>query len=229
MDHKHYIKKAVCLLLMLVLLAGGLSAAAPVRAADANETRIFNYLKDKMGLNTAAACGVVANIYYESLFDPHCSGDGGTSYGICQWHASRYTNLKNFCYKNGYDYTTLDGQLAFLNYELRYDYTYIYEHLLGVENTADGAYDAGYYWCYYFERPAGYNRGVSDKRGAVAMNDYWPVYAPLAPATQPTEPVDPVTPAIGSAETSKGNAVSQIFARLLLLIKLIVAVFAGAR
>ena len=46
----------------------------------------------------------------------------------------------------------------------------------GVENTAQGAYDAGYYWCYYFEVPA--NRSsVSVKRGNIAKDDYFPKYS----------------------------------------------------
>ena len=47
--------------------------------------------------------------------------------------------------------------------------------MLDVENTPDGAYEAGYYYCYNFEGPA--NRGsVSIKRGNMAMDDYWPKY-----------------------------------------------------
>ena len=42
-------------------------------------------------------------------------------------------------------------------------------------NSADGAYNAGYRFCYDFERPA--NKGSrSSQRGSVAKNSYWPSY-----------------------------------------------------
>lgn len=51
---------------------------------NANETTIYNYAVNNMGLNVAAACGILANIYKESSFNPNALGDNGTSYGICQ-------------------------------------------------------------------------------------------------------------------------------------------------
>ena len=146
-------------------------------AANSNAKQIFDYLTSDMGLNSAAACGVLANIECESNFNPNLYGDSGNSYGICQWNTSRFENLKAFCDVNGLSWTSLKGQLAFLKYELLRcpgDTGNIYKYL-SVENTSDGAYQAGYNWCYYFERPA--NRAVkSENRGNMAKNNYWPVY-----------------------------------------------------
>ena len=49
-----------------------------------------------MGLNNAAACGVLTNIQCESSFNPEVLGDGGTSYVICQWHNERWTRLQKY-------------------------------------------------------------------------------------------------------------------------------------
>ena len=183
---KQYLIRFLSVLLAFTLACPTAYAAFWTKAASDNETAIFTYLTGAMGLNNAAACGVLANIEVESNFNPRAGGDGGSSYGICQWHASRYTRLKNYCYNRGLDYTTLYGQLCYLNFELENYYPGLLEKLRGVENTAGGAYNAGYYWCYYFEVPRGYASGVSDARGARAMADYWPVYAP-APEPTPTE------------------------------------------
>lgn len=172
-----------------ILAAALIFAVIPftTTAATASIQTIFNYLVEKMGLTPAAACGVLANIEYESDFDYNLYGDSGSSYGICQWHAERFSNLKNFCSKNGYSWQSLDGQLNFLKYELTNnpsDTGYILDKLKSIKNSADGAYEAAYDWCYYFERPA--NRtSQSENRGYVAKTTYWPKYG--ANYTKPVE------------------------------------------
>ena len=128
-----------------------------------------------MGLNTAGACGLMANLERESGFNPNLVGDSGTSYGLCQWHNVRWTKLKDFCNENGYDWTTLTGQLYYLKYELENDYPNTLAEIKGVSNNAQGAYDAAFSFCYNFERPA--NRTASsEKRGELAQGTYWPRY-----------------------------------------------------
>lgn len=140
-----------------------------------NEQTIFNFLCKNINLNIAAACGVLANIEAESSFNPNLYGDGDTSYGICQWHASRFTRLQNWCKMNGKDYTTIDGQLYYLKYELETYYASVLAAIKGVSNTIDGAYNAASIWCLKFEIPA--NAAVkADQRGGVAKNIYWPKY-----------------------------------------------------
>lgn len=141
-----------------------------------NEQLIYIYAVKKMGYSPAAAAGLLANIKVESGFRPTASGDSGSSYGICQWHAARKTRLINWCERKGTDYTTLAAQLAFLQYELETYYPAVHKYMKNVENSAQGAYDAGYYFCYNFEAPA--NRaGKSASRGNSAMNTYYPKYA----------------------------------------------------
>ena len=62
--------------------------------AASNEETIFSFVTNEMGMNSAAGCAVLANVYAESSFRPDLWGDGGTSYGICQWHNSRFTRLR---------------------------------------------------------------------------------------------------------------------------------------
>ncbi len=167
--------------------------------ATSNEAEIFNFCINNMGLNVAAASGVLANIKCESSFNPNSKGDyqNGvhTSYGICQWHNSRYTNLINWCNNNGYDHTTLTGQLNFLKYELKNSYSAVWNKLNSVTNTADGAYEAAAYWCARFEIPAGYGYWqngqlyygtTSIARGNSAKNTYWPKYADTVVETDTT-------------------------------------------
>ncbi len=147
-------------------------------AASANQKTIFEFCLKELGLNNAAACGVLANIEAESDFNPNLYGDGGDSYGICQWNLSRFDNLINYCNRNGYNWKTLTGQLHFLKYELttnKSDTGYILDKLKSVQNNASGAYNAGYNWCYYFERPAN-KTAKSESRGDRAMSKYWPEF-----------------------------------------------------
>ena len=155
-------------------------------AAPANAKTIFEFCIKELKLNKAGACGVLANIEAESDFNPNLYGDGGDSYGICQWNLSRFDNLISFCNKNGYNWKTLTGQLYFLKYELtnnKSDTGYILDKLKNVSNTAQGAYTAGYDWCYYFERPAN-KAAKSESRGYKAQNSYWPEFKNY---TLPTE------------------------------------------
>ena len=201
-------KKVISVLCSLALLLGLVSffpIAIDVQAVS-NEQMIYEYLVNDLGLNTAAACGVLANIEKESGFRPDLMEKGytweqGAGYGICQWTnyprdsgKGRRTNLINWCSFNGYDYKTLTGQLNFLKHELETDVKKgVYAYLKGVSNDANGAYNAGYKWCYSFEVPAGYNTGVSETRGNYARNTYWPKYGPVVPWQEDNSYVVPVT------------------------------------
>ena len=142
---------------------------------DEGEEQVFLFLMKELGLNRAAACGVLANIHYESGFNSHAIGDGGTSYGICQWHAGRYLELVSYCEKIKMPYGSVEGQLQYLEQELKTNYSGVFEYLKNVPETEIGAYDAAYHWCYYFESPAMILR-QSTLRGNASKNSYWPRY-----------------------------------------------------
>ena len=143
-----------------------------------NEQLCFLFLTQVMGYNTAAAAGVLANINYESGLKTTVNGDGGTSYGICQWHAARKTRLLEYCNKYSVSADSLVGQLAYLKYELETFYPLVHNYLKSVENTAQGAYDAGYFFCWNFENPAN-REGQSVKRGQSGQNTYFGRYASI--------------------------------------------------
>ena len=142
--------------------------------AEGDVGAIFYFLTSYLGLNTAAACGVLANMEHESGFNVHAVGDGGDAYGLCQWN-SRNWELRAFCSSNGYDYTTMEGQLYFLEYELNTGYSAVFNYLLSVPDTGEGAYDAAYYFCVYFEIPEN-KEAKGHSRGASARDSYYPIY-----------------------------------------------------
>ena len=77
------------------------------------------------------------------------------------------------------DSSTLAAQLHFLKYELETYYPSVNRYMKNVEDSAQGAYDAAYYFCYNFEAPANrVNRSVS--RGNSARDTFYPRYAGVA-------------------------------------------------
>ncbi len=138
-----------------------------------NEEKCYLFLVHDMGLNSAAACGIMANIRKESNFNPTA---GSSYYGLIQWGGGRKTNLKNFCAEKGYGYDTLEGQLNFLEHELTEGYPKLVKLLKSVPNTGDGAYDAAYRFCYDYERPSN-KASKSASRGELARDTYFPKYA----------------------------------------------------
>ncbi len=165
-----------------LMSAGGYMNAGTIVHVEypSDESAIFYFLTEHMGMPASSACGVIANIEHESNFNPNALGDGGTSYGICQWHnPSRWDQLIEFCNSNGYDWDTMDGQLYYLEYEITQGgeaYTGICSVLMSQTDTSQGAYQAGYEWCVRFERPED-AESKAVNRGYSAQNNWYPRYA----------------------------------------------------
>ena len=177
MAKKHFIR-LLAAVLVTVLLSPCVLADALERMAV--EQEVFDYLTEELMLSNAAACGVLANIEHESNFQPTIYGDKGTSYGLCQWHNERFTALRGYCNALGLDYRTVEGQMAYLKYELGNKYTSLLLNLQAIENTPDGAYRAAYLWCVRFEMPS--NMQVKAvQRGELAQGKYWPRYNRFEP------------------------------------------------
>ncbi len=165
----------------LISASGFMNAGTVVHVEyPSDENAIFYFLTEHMDMPVSSACGVIANIEHESNFNPNALGDGGTSYGICQWHnPSRWDQLIAFCDENGYDWDTMDGQLYYLEYEITQGgeaYTGIYEVLMSQPDTGQGAYQAGYEWCVRFERPDD-SASKAVNRGYSAQNNWYPRYS----------------------------------------------------
>lgn len=139
-----------------------------------NEQKVYLYLSQETDYNSAVACGIMASINQESHFNPE-SGKGKSYQGLCQWSSSRFSILENWCKNSGYDPYSLEGQIKFLYYDLSQRYTVYHKALLAIGNTAEGAYEAGYYFCYHYERPASLESS-SEKRGTAARDTYWAKY-----------------------------------------------------
>ena len=142
----------------------------------ANERDVYNYLTGTMGMNSAAASGVMASMYRESRFYVDITNDYGTAYGLCQWYGDRWTNLQNYCNNNGLDWHTLYGQMRFLEYELN-SLSSLRSYMYGISNDADGAYHAGYEWCRVYELGGNTSDTTRcDSRGTLARDTFWPKY-----------------------------------------------------
>lgn len=100
---------------------------------------VYSYLVNKLGYTKAEACGILANIWQESKFNPTA---GSYYYGLCQWGGGRRSNLSTWCTDNGYDPASVKGQLEFMDYELKTFYPNTYQKLKAVPNNASGAGDA---------------------------------------------------------------------------------------
>ncbi len=179
-------KKTITLFFsMLILLAVLIPGTAAHAASASNKTQVFQYLTQKLGFNSAASCGIMANIEHESEFNPRLvirDANGLPSGGLCQWNGGRFTNLRNFCNNRGYDYLSVEGQLEYLSYELQKDsFKHIYTYLKQVPNSKEGAYNAAHYWCYYFEIPRNRARQAAS-RGNSAAGKYWSAfrYVPIS-------------------------------------------------
>ena len=216
MAHKNYIRLLAAIFAAL-LLAVPVSASAGERLAV--EREVFDYLTGELNLSDAAACGVLANIEHESAFQPTVFGDKGTSYGLCQWHNERFSALRGYCSALGLDYRTVQGQMAYLKYELGSKYTSLLLSLQAIDDTPEGAYKAAWLWCIQFERPSNM-QAKAVQRGELARGKYWPRYNNyqpiiILPEPEETEPnpeviieqlkQNPVTIPLPPAEEAAGE------------------------
>lgn len=125
---------------------------APVQGKDNKQTVCLTLSNREYSQNGVIA--LMTNINSESAgtFDPEILGDYqngvATSYGLCQWHNSRWDNLKN-TFPNTYN--TIGGQIDFLTYELKNSYTGLYNDL---QKSSKTAAELTKEFCKTFERPA---------------------------------------------------------------------------
>lgn len=150
------------------------ASAVSVLADDSSSANtIYKYLTGELGLNSAAACGILGNIYQESTLNPSASS---SSYiGLCQWGGSRKSALISYCEEYGYDPYSTEGQVHYLGHELTGSYSYVLSDLLGVENSSSGAYEAAGIFCSEYEQPGNLNSECAN-RGSYAVNIFWPEF-----------------------------------------------------
>ena len=113
-----FAKRIGVLLFLFLLCIQPVKSEAVHDYSKANADQVYKYLTETMGYSNAAACGVMANIYCESAFNPLAINSWSGAFGLCQWLGVRYNNLVNYCLEHGYNYQSITGQLHFMNHEL---------------------------------------------------------------------------------------------------------------
>lgn len=145
-----------------------------VVSAGTTEATVFGFLKNNMGLSAAAACGVMGNIEAESEFKVDV-GSRSSGYGLIQWTGTRFDKLKSWCDHNGKSYSTINGQLAYLKYEMTTkvpglsDYTKPFNKIKALGNTSKDVETSCSIWCWEIEAPnkslAHYDRRLNSAKG----------------------------------------------------------------
>ena len=200
------LKKRIVCILLIAALAVSLFAvtASAAESPSENEQEIYAFLTGNLGLNRAAACGILANSYYETGYRADLTV--GTFYGLFMYYAPLASALRSFCNENGYDYTKVSGQMEFLKAMFEgkiknFNYTELFADLKDVPNTASGAYNAASMFCLDFERPANAEY-EANKRGTYASGTLFPKFRDVTPGGGTTE--NSTTPSIGSEEEKPG-------------------------
>ncbi len=171
------LNKKIIALLGAALLAQNILPAVPslvstVQADESASSTIFRILTDEGGLNSAAACGILGNIQQECEFDP--TAYTGRFYGLAQWSGGRIDELRSFCSENGYDSESVEGQAHFIVHELQNSFSYVYDALASVPDTAEGAYTASCTFCHDYEQCGNYDWEYSTRGGYTET--FWDSY-----------------------------------------------------
>lgn len=140
---------------------------------DAQVAAMASFLIRELEIKPSAAAGILANVRWESGFNPTALGDGGTSYGLCQWHLGRWDDLVEYCNSQDVSWTTVEGQLMFLVHELKTKYPGLIERMQTCKDDDEGAYDIAFDFSMTFERPAGMEASAS-MRGYSASRTMFP-------------------------------------------------------
>ena len=143
-----------------------------------NREKIYTLLTKHF--SAAAACGIMGNIQIESNYRTTAIGDNGTSYGLCQWHNSRWSALKKYAEENGQAVDNVETQIAFMLHEMKTHYKSVYAACAKAGNTSDDAYNVAYTMCLKYEIPAN-AKANGERRGKVAR-ELFSAFTSAAPA-----------------------------------------------
>ncbi len=130
-----------------------LKAGAQAMGLTGDQDQRAQYAMQKLiglGWSKEQAAGIVGNLLQESGMDTTSVGDGGTSGGIAQWHNERWDALKEYAANTGREWTDLDAQLEYLDYELRNGES-VAGNALRRQTTSEGSAQV---FSDMFERPA---------------------------------------------------------------------------
>lgn len=135
--------------------------ALPGSTSDA-----MQFFMDK-GWSREQAAGIVANLVAESGLKHDIVGDGGSAYGVAQWHPDRQGDFARWAGKDIRE-STRDEQYEFVHYEM----TKGKEKPAGNRlKNAETAADSGSIVSRHYERPAARD-AEAEKRAALASRIY---------------------------------------------------------
>ena len=138
------------------------STNTKVYSNSANKKKVCQALKNQ-GLSNNAVASIMANIVYETGFNPNLYGCGGQCYGLVQWYKGRFTKLKNYC---GSNYTTAECQIKYLMSELNGGYKNAKNALYSNQDVKTMTYN----FCKYYEVPANVNKTCNNRANGQAQN-----------------------------------------------------------
>lgn len=135
------------------------------RNSSVNGTDYFKKFFTDRGWSPEQAAGITANLMSESGGRQNAIGDNGSAFGLGQWHSDRQAAFAKWA---GHDIrlSTLDEQLAFVNYELTQGGEQSAGRALRGAKTAQ---DAGSIVSRQYERPADAT-GEASRRGSYAAS-----------------------------------------------------------
>ena len=121
------------------LVSGTAAASGPLTG---NAARLMRDLVGK-GWSPEAAAVMAGNVQMESGFNPsNNTGDGGTSWGLAQWHAERRNRLIAEARKAGVPWNNWDLQIALMDREWRERYgNAVGSHDFGMLSRLGRAYE----------------------------------------------------------------------------------------
>jgi len=102
-----------------------------------------------LGYSKSNASGIAGNLYTESKYNPQAIGDNGTSFGLAQWHKSRWDRLKNWSRERGLNINSFETQLKYIDWELNNTEKKAKKELLKQTTPRDSAFA----FAKYYERP----------------------------------------------------------------------------
>lgn len=141
---------------------GGIGQPSTMTGAMKSSASHILQLLAEEGVTGQAAAGIVGNFKVESAFNTGAIGDNGKSFGLAQWHKSRWDGLKAHSEALGLDQSDARAQIKFLMHELKTDYP----DLLARMNLAANPAEAASMFMREFERPHKDHANEAGRRSA---------------------------------------------------------------
>ncbi len=142
------------------------SGSATVLAGNTNAEKVWNYLTQKMGLNSVQASGAMGNMEQEGGFNPDALNPDSGAFGIVQWLGGRKQGLQDFATQQGKPINDLGLQLDYMKQELEGSYK---ASVLDPLKAATTLEDAVRVWLEHYEVPCSPPGSACDPEMAIRL------------------------------------------------------------